>query len=54
VGRNLFWSGSRYILRFGRFYARYGPDVRDGGGDVCQPDDVGQGGVSFWSDVFDG
>jgi len=25
-------SGSHYILRFEGFYARYGPDVRDGGG----------------------
>jgi len=32
VDRNIFWSGSQYILRFGRFYAQYGPGVRDGGG----------------------
>jgi len=36
---------SQYILRFGRFYAQYGPHVWDGGvGGVCQTDDVGQGG----------
>jgi len=29
VDRNIFWSGSQYILRFGRFYAGYGPDARD-------------------------
>jgi len=29
VDRNIFWSGSQYILRFGRFYAGYDPDVRN-------------------------
>jgi len=34
----------QYVLRFGRFYARYGPDVfRQGEGGVVQTDDVGQG-----------
>jgi len=37
-------SGSQYILRFGRFYARYRPDVCNGAGGVCQTDDVGRGG----------
>jgi len=31
LDRNIFWSGLQNILRFGRFYARYGPDVREGG-----------------------
>jgi len=29
---NIFLSRLQYILRFGRFYAQYGPDVQDGGG----------------------
>jgi len=34
---------SQYILRFGHIYVLYDPDVRDGGGGVCQTADVGQG-----------
>jgi len=47
-------SKSHYILRFGRFYARYGPDVREGEwGGVCL-DDVGRGrGCPKSQDFFD-
>jgi len=47
INRTFMANGLKYILRFGRFYARYNPEVRAQGGRVeavCQTDDVGQRG----------
>jgi len=40
----------QYILHFGRFYARCGPDVRDGGGGSAKRTMFDRGGPKsqFW------